>query len=84
MEQIILMICDTVEAASRTLKSYDQETFDTFVENIVEGKMKAGQFDDADISLRELSEVKATLKSYLTHLYHERVEYPKRKAGEAR
>lgn len=83
-EQIIVMLCDTVEAASRTLKSTTPEAFDTFVENIVEGKMKAGQFDDADISLRELSEVKATLKSYLTHLYHERVVYPTRKRRAAR
>lgn len=78
-EQTILMICDTVEAASRTLKDNSPETFDKFVENIVAGKMSAGQFDESDISIKELEKAKAVLKSYLGQIYHERVEYPKRK-----
>lgn len=78
-EQIILMICDTVEAASRTLKSYDTETFDTFVEKIVAGKMDQNQFDQADITLREIGIVKSVLKSYLAQIYHERIAYPDRK-----
>ena len=78
-EQIILMICDTLEAASRTLKDNSADTFSTFVENIVASKMKIGQFDEADISIKELNTVKETLKSYLSQIYHERVVYPQRK-----
>lgn len=78
-EQIILMICDTLEAASRTLKDNSPATFSTFVENIVASKMKIGQFDEADISIKELNTVKETLKSYLLQIYHERVVYPQRK-----
>ncbi len=78
-EQIILMICDTLEAASRTLKDNSAATFSTFVENIVASKMKIGQFDEADISIKELNTVKETLKAYLSQIYHERVVYPQRK-----
>ena len=76
-EQALVMICDTVEAASRTLKDNTPETFDKFVENIVSAKMAAGQLDNADITLKELSRIKSVLKSYLGQIYHERVVYPK-------
>ncbi|MDO4844173.1 MAG: HDIG domain-containing protein [Bacteroidales bacterium] len=78
-EQIILMICDTLEAASRTLKDNSAATFSAFVENIVASKMKIGQFDQADISIKDLNTVKETLKAYLSQIYHERVVYPQRK-----
>ena len=78
-EQIILMICDTLEAASRTLKDKSAATFSVFVENIVASKMKIGQFDQADISIKDLNTVKETLKAYLSQIYHERVVYPQRK-----
>ena len=77
--QIILMICDTLEAASRTLKDNSAATFSVFVENIVASKMKIGQFDQADISIKDLNTVKETLKAYLSQIYHERVVYPQRK-----
>ena len=78
-EQIILMICDTLEAASRTLEDNSAATFSVFVENIVASKMKIGQFDQADISIKDLNTVKETLKAYLSQIYHERVVYPQRK-----
>lgn len=78
-EQIVLMICDTLEAASRTLKDNSAATFSVFVENIVASKMKIGQFDQADISIKDLNTVKETLKAYLSQIYHERVVYPQRK-----
>ena len=41
--------------------------------------MKIGQFDDSEISIKELNTVKETLKAYLSQIYHERVIYPNRK-----
>lgn len=76
-EQAIVMICDTIEAASRTLKDNTPETFDKFVENIVAAKINAGQLDNADISLKDLSRIKSVLKSYLGQIYHDRIAYPK-------
>lgn len=77
-EQIIIMLCDTLEAASRTLKDYSPATVSALVENIFKSKMSDGQFEDADISLKDLNTVKNVLKSYLQQVYHARIEYPKR------
>ena len=72
------MLCDTLEAASRSLKDYSAETMSALVENIVKSKMSDGQFEDADISLKELNIVKNVLKSYLQQVYHARIAYPKK------
>ncbi len=77
VEQVLLMICDSVEAASRTLRDHSPETVSQFVEGIVEGKIREGQLSDADISIRDLRTVKETLKAHLAGVYHERIEYPK-------
>ena len=79
-EQVILMLCDSIEAASRTLKASTPEAYSEFVEKMVDDKMKSGQFDESSISISELNTVKESLKSYLAQLYHERVVYPKMKA----
>ena len=81
-EEVILMICDSVEAASRTLKEYTPASFDKFVEDMVAAKEKSGQFEHAEITIREMNIVKATLKTYLQQLYHERVEYTQREVKE--
>jgi membrane-associated HD superfamily phosphohydrolase len=73
------MICDAVEAASRSLKDYSPESISGLVDRIIDGKSNAGQFTDADISLREINTVKEVLKTYLQQMYHSRVAYPKRK-----
>ena len=78
-EQVILMICDAVEAASRSLKDYSHESFSALVDRIVDGKAKEDQLTDADISLREINKLKDVIKSYLQQMYHSRVSYPKRK-----
>lgn len=78
-EQVILMICDSIEAASRTLKEYTPEACDKFVEGIVASKEEAGQMEEADITIHDLNLLKSILKSYLQQLYHGRVVYPKRK-----
>lgn len=77
--EIILMLCDSVEAASRTLSENSAKAYSDLVERIVAGKMDQGQFDDADVTISELNTVKATLKSYLAQLNHERIVYPKSK-----
>lgn len=78
-EQVILMICDSLEAASRTLKEHTPEAYSAFVEKIVKSKIDAGQFDEAEISIRDISAVKEAMKTYLAQMQHERVEYIERK-----
>ena len=75
-EEVILMICDSVEAGSRTLKEFSPDSFDKFVEKMVRYKDEAGQFEEAEITISELNTVKAVLKDYLQQLYHERIVYP--------
>ena len=77
-EQVVLMICDAVEAASRSLKDYSPESISNLVDRIVDGKANDNQFDDADISLREVNTLKEVVKSYLQQMYHSRISYPKR------
>lgn len=83
-EQVILMVCDAVEAASRSLKDYSPESISALVDRIADGKAKEDQFTDADISLRELNTLKEVIKSYLQQMYHSRVSYPKRKVKEGK
>ena len=79
-EQVVLMICDAVEAASRSLKDYSQQNISSLVDRIVDGKAKEDQLSDADISIRDINRMKEVIKSYLMQMYHSRVSYPKRKA----
>ena len=80
-EQVILMLCDAVEAASRSLKDYSPENISSLVDRIVDGKSNDGQLTNSIISLHELNVVKDVLKSYLQQMYHSRVSYPKRRGA---
>lgn len=75
-ETAILMIADSVEAASKSLKNPTYIIIDEFVEKIVKGQMQANQFLNANITLKEIEMVKKVLKQKLTNIYHLRVEYP--------
>lgn len=79
-EQVILMLCDSVEAASRSLKDYSPESVSSLVEKIVAGKVEAGQLSEAEISLSELNIIKDVMKNQVQQIYHARVAYPKRVA----
>ena len=78
-EQAILMICDSLEAASRTLKNHSPEAVSAFVEKIVQQKIDDAQLEEADLTLKELATVKSVLKSYISQINHERIKYPERK-----
>ena len=78
-EQVILMFCDAVEAASRALKDYSPENISALVDRIVDGKIADGQLVEAEVSLKEIATAKETMKSYLMQMYHTRVAYPKRR-----
>lgn len=78
-EEAILMLCDTLEAASRTLNDFSVQKVDNFVEDVYNKKLSAGQFDQSDMTLGELETVKHTLKNYIVQIHHGRIAYPKRK-----
>lgn len=78
-EQVILMLCDSFEAASRTLKDFSPEAVSKFIHEIHYAKYKAGQYDDADITLHELQVLRDSLQTYIINMHHNRIAYPKRK-----
>tara|TARA_R110002050_G_scaffold102184_1_gene210648 strand:- start:121 stop:2157 length:2037 start_codon:yes stop_codon:yes gene_type:complete len=75
-ETAILMMADSVEAASKSLKNPTFLIIDEFVDKIISGQMKANQFLNADITFKEIETIKKIFKQKLINIYHLRVEYP--------
>jgi membrane-associated HD superfamily phosphohydrolase len=75
-ETAILMMCDSVEAASKSLKSPTSTKINDFVENIINKQMENGQFLNADITFKDIQAIKRVLKLKLANIYHLRIEYP--------
>lgn len=75
-ETAILMMADSVEAASKSLKNPTFMMIDEFVDKIVAGQMAANQFVNANITFKEIEVIKKIFKQKLTNIYHLRVEYP--------
>ena len=75
-ETAILMMADSVEAASRSLKEYNEEKIDTLVDNIIDRQLETGQFDNSDITLKDITRIKKIFKRKLLTIYHIRIEYP--------
>lgn len=75
-ETAILMMADSVEAASKSLKEPSSAIIDEFVEKIINNQMAQGQFLNANITFKEIEIIKKVLKKKLKNIYHLRVEYP--------
>ncbi|MFD1162407.1 HD family phosphohydrolase [Hwangdonia seohaensis] len=75
-ETAILMMCDSVEAASKSLKEPTSSKIDAFVENIINKQIEEGQFLNANITFKEIQSIKKVLKHKLANIYHLRIEYP--------
>jgi hypothetical protein len=74
-EHAILMMADSVEAASRSLKKFDKESMDKLVDGLIEYQKNEGQFDNAAITLKDISVAKRALKIALHGIYHQRISY---------
>ncbi|MCB0382256.1 MAG: phosphohydrolase, partial [Psychroserpens sp.] len=75
-ETAILMMCDSVEAASKSLKEPSSTKIDKFVESIITKQMDDGQFLNANITFKEIQLIKKVLKNKLANIFHLRIEYP--------
>ncbi len=75
-ETAILMMCDSVEAASKSLKEPSSTLINEFVESIINKQMETGQFLNANITFKEIESIKKVLKSKLANIFHLRIEYP--------
>jgi len=78
-ETAVLMMADSVEAASRSLKEPTAQSISDLVDAIVEKQQQQGQFMNADITMRDISRIKKLFKKMLNSIYHVRLEYPGQK-----
>ncbi|WP_298537339.1 HDIG domain-containing metalloprotein [uncultured Algibacter sp.] len=75
-ETAILMMCDSIEAASKSLKEPTSTKIEAFVENIINKQIEEEQFLNANITFKEIQSIKKVLKHKLANIYHLRIEYP--------
>ncbi|MCP4309982.1 MAG: HDIG domain-containing protein [Bacteroidetes bacterium] len=75
-ETSVMMMADSVEAASRTLKTYTPESISELVEGIVEHQIREEQFSDSTMTYGDVTAVKEIFKNRLSNIYHSRIEYP--------
>ncbi len=78
-ETAIAMIADSVEAASRSLDEYTKDSLNTLVLRIIQGKMSENQFDECDITIKELNIIRESFVDVLISSFHLRPKYPNQK-----
>ena len=76
-ECAVVMMADSVEAASRSLKEKTEENITQVVNNIIDGQMQDGRFANADITFKDIATAKQVFIELLTNIYHSRISYPK-------
>src|SRR5262249_54584055 len=72
----ILMICDAVEAAGRTLIEPSPAKIRAMIQTIVDDCLRDGQFDECDLTMRDLAVIVDTLERTVSTMYHHRIDYP--------
>jgi len=75
-ETAVVMMADSVEAASRSISKLDEQKINDLVDNIVTSQINDGQFLNSDITLRDINVVKKVLKKKLLNIHHARIAYP--------
>lgn len=78
-EQAILMMADSVEAASRSLPEYTEESISNLVDKIIDSQVEEGYFKECPITFKDISIVKSVFKEKLKTIYHTRISYPELK-----
>jgi hypothetical protein len=81
-EAAILMLADGVEASVRSLSSQDEPTIRTMVGRIIDERLDDGQFDECDLTLRDLERIREAFIAQLLGMYHQRIAYPGNKVVE--
>lgn len=76
-ETAVLMMADSVEAASRSIARPNEDNISQLVDSIIDSQITAEQFINSDITFRDISTTKKIFKRFLLNIYHIRIEYPK-------
>lgn len=75
-ETAVLMMADSVEAASRALKKITHEAIESIVENVITYQQMEDQFNESNITFKDIPIIKQVFKKKLLNIYHARIEYP--------
>ncbi len=75
-ETAVLMMADSVEAAARSLTVHDAQSIERLVDVIINHQINAGQFENCDITYKDITAIKKIFKKMLNSIYHVRVAYP--------
>ncbi|MCQ4923776.1 HDIG domain-containing protein [Tissierella carlieri] len=75
-EAAIVMLADSSEAAVRSMKDLTKEKIEDMVRKVVQGKLKDGQLDECNVTLKEIEITIHSFVNVLTGIYHDRIEYP--------
>ena len=75
-ETALVMMCDSVEAATKSLENPDSEKINSFVETIIDKQIENNQFENCSITFKDIKDIKNVIKKKLANIYHIRVEYP--------
>lgn len=78
-EQAILMMADSVEAASHSIKEYTESNIHALVDKIIDAQLDNGQFSLAPLTFKDIDTIKETFKERLKAIYHTRISYPEEK-----
>ena len=81
-EAAILMLADSVEASVRSLRQPDEAHIRAMVDRIIRERLEDGQFDECDLTLRDLDRIREAFVAQLLGMYHRRIEYPQNKIVE--
>lgn len=82
-EQTVLMMADSVEAASRSLKEYSDESIAELVNRIIDSQMEEGYFRNCPITFADIADTKKVFIENLKTIYHSRIQYPEPNSGNA-
>ena len=75
-EAAVVMLSDTIEAATRALPNPDPEKIDALIRRLVQGKLSDGQLDKSPLTFRDIDMICSAFSTVLTGVFHERIEYP--------
>ena len=76
IETAVMMMADAIEAAARTLKSYNNQTITELVDNIINSQLNDNQYSDVDITLKQITKAKKIFVEKIKNIYHSRIDYP--------
>ena len=77
-ETAVVMMADAVEAASRSIDKFTEESISELVERILYIQEQDGQYSDVPMTYKDMSDIKSAFKKRLTNIYHARIAYPER------